>query len=663
MLNRFSFIHLFALLFLALPAHAQQKSGTVENQATDFLVLCYHDVQDDMRNANPGVLTITTKELINQFSWLREHNYNVISLDDLVAARAGKRALPEKAVLLTFDDGYVSIYDRVLPLLRLFNYSAVVALVGDWMDAAPGTTVNYGNNPVPRERFLAWSQVRELLDSGLVELASHSYDLHHGVLANPQGNRLPAASSRVYDAATARYESDTQYTQRLHHDLRASVNSIHKHTGQYPRAMVWPYGAYNQQTVEITRSLGMDISLTLDDGPNRVHALDEVRRNLIGNDGKLSDILPALHGKEARRPERVVHIDLDYVYDADPAQQERNLGMLIERVLQMKVSTVYLQAFADPDGDGAADALYFNNRHLPVRADLFGRASWQLRTRAGVNVYAWMPVLAYRFPDTHAITDATVRSVAPSSDEKTTSSYHRLSPFAPEVRRVIGEIYEDLAKYTDFAGLLFHDDAVLNDFEDAGEYALRHYTREWGLAGDVNKIRAEREQADRWAKAKTAYLIDFTRQIAAKVRRYRPGIKTARNIYARVVLQPESEHWFAQSYPEFLHAYDYSVVMAMPGLENISDKEADAWLRKLAGKVVAIPGALDKTIFELQAKDWRDGKFVDTSILGKQMHIINSAGIFNFGYYPDNFLNNQPALNKLRPFISLETFPYERDWR
>jgi biofilm PGA synthesis lipoprotein PgaB len=129
------------------------------------------------------------------------------------------------------------------------------------------------------------------------------------------------------------------------------------------------------------------------------------------------------------------------------------------------------------------------------------------------------------------------------------------------------------------------------------------------------------------------------------------------------VLQPESEYWFAQSYPEFLRAYDYSVVMAMPGLENISDKEADAWLRKLAGKVVAIPGALGKTIFELQAKDWRDGKFVDTSILGKQMHIINSAGIFNFGYYPDNFLNNQPALNRLRPFISLETFPYERDWR
>ena len=45
--------------------------------------------------------------------------------------------------------------------------------------------------------------------------------------------------------------------------------------------------------------------------------------------------------------------------------------------------------------DGVAEALYFPKRHLPMRADLFNRVAWQLMARAGVKVFAWMPVLAF----------------------------------------------------------------------------------------------------------------------------------------------------------------------------------------------------------------------------------------------------------------------------
>ncbi|WP_230369807.1 poly-beta-1,6-N-acetyl-D-glucosamine N-deacetylase PgaB [Paludibacterium denitrificans] len=70
-----------------------------------------------------------------------------------------------------------------------------------------------------------------------------------------------------------------------------------------------------------------------------------------------------------------MHVDLDYIYDPSPARQEENLGKLLDRVKAMGPSVVYLQAFADPDGNGAADALYFPNRHLPMRADLFSRVA------------------------------------------------------------------------------------------------------------------------------------------------------------------------------------------------------------------------------------------------------------------------------------------------
>jgi poly-beta-1,6-N-acetyl-D-glucosamine synthase len=67
-------------------------------------------------------------------------------------------------------------------------------------------TVRYGNRDVPRARFLSWEEAREMARSGLIEFASHSYDLHHGVQANPQGNELAAGWARIYRPGSG-YES------------------------------------------------------------------------------------------------------------------------------------------------------------------------------------------------------------------------------------------------------------------------------------------------------------------------------------------------------------------------------------------------------------------------------------------------------------------------
>src|SRR3546814_3323955 len=68
-----------------------------------------------------------------------------------------------------------------------------------------------------------------------------------------------------------------------------------------------------------------------------------------------------------------------------PVQQEANVGKLIQRIYDLGANTVFLQAFADPKGDGLVHSLYFPNRHLPVRGDLFDRVAWQLKTRANAK--------------------------------------------------------------------------------------------------------------------------------------------------------------------------------------------------------------------------------------------------------------------------------------
>ena len=618
----------------------------------ELIVLSYHNIEDIPGNElGTDSLSVSSTELAKQFSWLKEHGYQVVSIDDIEAAQQQQKSLPEKAVLLTFDDGYHGFYERAFPLLKLFNYPAVLAVMGKWLETSSTQPVMYGTRPVKRDFFLNWQQIREMVNSGLVEVASHSHNLHRGVLANPQGNTQPAAITRIYDEKSGRYETDASYHKRISADLARSVALIKQKTGKKPRVLVWPYGAYNQITIDLAREQGMPVTISLDSGKNTIKSLNNVRRILIGNRSNLEDFvwLTSNNIKPAFEPVRVVHVDLDYVYDPDSQQQEKNLGRLLDRVKSMGVNTVYLQAFADPDGDGNADSLYFPNRHLPMRADLFNRVAWQLRTRTGVEVYGWLPVLAYDLPKSHVLANARVR--ASTQRDTTETGYHRLSPFNDDALKFVGDIYEDLAKHSYIAGLVFHDDAFLSDFEDASPWAMHVYRREWGLANSVEAIRNDPVQFKKWTHLKTQELTRWTHELTKRASIYRSPIKTARNIYAGVVMNPESEAWFAQSLEASLKHYDYTAIMAMPYMEGA--KNPEAWLRQLVAKVAAVPGALNKTVFELQSVDWRNQTALDSAVLASHMNLLLHNGAANFGYYPDDFIRGLPNLDEIRPAISL----------
>ena len=660
-------MYFFVLPFLAILLQTADAAPTTKPPIPDppntFRVLCYHDIRDDLRStlaASPEATAIDTRELVTQFSWLKKNGFHPVSVQQIVDARAGRSTLPPSAVLLSFDDGYESTYTKVFPLLKQFNYPAMVALVGSWMATSP----TQNKNVPPGTKFLNWQQVREMQQSGLVEIASHSYALHQGVLTNPQANMLPAATSRLYLAADKRYEADTDYAARIQADLKTNADLIERQIGQRPRAMVWPYGAYNQAAVEWAAAAGMPLTFNLDGGPNTPdQSLGRVRRDLATlttTVGTLGDLirapLPKIDIQDSA--ERVMQIDLDYVYDPDPKIQEANLSKLLERVVRMHPRTVYLQAFADPAGDGIATAVYFPNRHLPMRADLFSRVAWQLRTRAHVKVFAWMPVIAFRLPTNHPAANRIVRLDPQAPASAYVDRSRRLSPFDPLVRQTVTEIYEDLGKHAAFAGVLFHDDLTLSDFEDSSPAALKVYRDTWKLPESIFAIRANTSLRQRWAEHKTAYLNAFTIDLADTLRRYQPDLITARNIFAEPVLNPSAEEWYAQSLPSFLASYDYVALMAMPQMEKANDPEA--WMRRLLDQVKRHPDGLRKVIFELQSQDWRTQKPIDASAMAAQMRQLRLGGVRHLAYYPDDFHHDQPALQILRPAFSNATDPLPR---
>ncbi|MBS0308086.1 MAG: poly-beta-1,6-N-acetyl-D-glucosamine N-deacetylase PgaB [Proteobacteria bacterium] len=646
---------------------AQSLPLVVETPADppqSFRVLCYHDIRDNLRasfQTAPDSTAIGTRELIAQFNWLNENGYKPVSLQQIVDARAGKGSLPDKAVLLTFDDGYKSVYTKVFPLLQQFHFPAVIALVGDWIETPTGSKVHYGDELVAREQFATWDDVREMVASGLVEVASHSHDLHKGIVANPQGNLIPAAVAHAWSQEHRAYETEAQYAKRIRADLKRNADLIARKLGKRPRAMVWPYGMYNMHMAQWSAEAGMPITMNLEAGANTpAQPLSRMRRALMTYDQGLADLIgvlrqPASYDGVERPLERVVHVDLDYVYDPDPAVQEANLSKLLDRMQRLHPSTVYLQAYADADGDGVADALYFPNRHLPMRADLFSRVAWQLQTRVGVKVYAWMPVLAFKLPATDPAAGRTVRLMQDAPAAAAKGRYHRLSPFDSLARKTVTEIYEDLGRSAIFNGILFHDDVTLSDYEDASPAALAVYRDQWHLPAAVEAIRQDPVARRTWAQKKTAYLTAFTMSLADTLRQYQPTLLTARNLYAQPVLDPASEDWYAQTLPDFLAHYDFTAVMAMPYMEGATDPTQ--WLNQLIAKVKAVPGALGKTVFELQSRDWRNGQAIPAATLVSQLRQLHAQGARHLGYYPDDFHANAPDESIIAPAISAATVP------
>lgn len=411
--------------------------------ATDFAVLAYHDVVDD-----PGALTydgITTRVLATQFEWLRANGYRVISIDDILAAERGERRLPPRAVLLTFDDGYRSFYTRVFPLLLAFDYPAVLSVVGSFLEAPPRAQVRYGDTLVAREDFVSWAQLREMQSSGLVEIGSHTHGLHTTVYTNPQGGEVPAATGRAfirrapgngtasayrklfeqpilrpprlgdlssllrspftpflelslrlaqaaidyaYDPSTGRYETDAEYTRRIRVDLERNSALLENQLGRRPRVITWPYGRWNKVTLEAARQVGMPVALTLD--PERADTREPHRiGRFYATDNPSLAFLPRVLTLPADAPFlRGVCANLDEIYAPTVDEREDGLGKMLDVLLEFKPNVVLLSA-ASQEGPLAA---YFPGEGLRVRADMFNRAAWQIRTRVGTDVHAWLPI-------------------------------------------------------------------------------------------------------------------------------------------------------------------------------------------------------------------------------------------------------------------------------
>lgn len=193
------------LLSLALLAGALCP-GCAHGKGPTLYILMYHDfVEGDGAGCNDW--TTTADRFREDLQWLSDHGYTTVLPSELIRGDP----LPEKAVLLTFDDGYVSNYTIAFPLLQEFNAKAVISVITHWVtDGDPG--------------FLTWAECREMADSGLVEFGSHTNYSHADSIQRTEG------------------ETQEDYEARIFPDIQTSIDLLEDNVGTEVQFFAYPHG-------------------------------------------------------------------------------------------------------------------------------------------------------------------------------------------------------------------------------------------------------------------------------------------------------------------------------------------------------------------------------------------------------------------------------------
>ncbi|MEM3030627.1 MAG: polysaccharide deacetylase family protein [Candidatus Micrarchaeia archaeon] len=175
-------------------------------------VLLYHDVVVKTKRSRYDILY---EDLAYQLKDVHDRGLHTITATELVEAAKKGKPLP-KTIVLTFDDGYASFYYKVFPLLKKYGIKATVFIVtGD----------------VGKKGYMTWEQIKEIGDSGLVEIGSHS--VSHRNLANMDEKSIME-------------------------ELRKSKEEIEKHIGKKVRVFAWPYGEAPLNAEKLVKKAGYD---------------------------------------------------------------------------------------------------------------------------------------------------------------------------------------------------------------------------------------------------------------------------------------------------------------------------------------------------------------------------------------------------------------------
>lgn len=206
---------------VVIPRRPWNPAGVTPEGYQIVPILVYHNLGPEHK----GRMLMAGSRFAEEMKYLKERGYRVISMRDFLEYTEGKRQLPRKAVVLTFDDGYRSFREFAEPLLKQLGFSATLFVYTDFVGSG-----------------LSWKDLRELQDAGF-DVEAHSKT--HGDLRRKQG------------------ESDAEYTARMRAELGQPQALFRQHLGRPATILAYPYGAWDDDLLKQLDQYGYTAAFTV----------------------------------------------------------------------------------------------------------------------------------------------------------------------------------------------------------------------------------------------------------------------------------------------------------------------------------------------------------------------------------------------------------------
>jgi peptidoglycan/xylan/chitin deacetylase (PgdA/CDA1 family) len=219
-------------------------------------ILCYHRF-----GPNKSRMVITPEDFEAQMAYLQKNGYRVIPLSSIHSFLKGEAALPQRAVVITIDDGYRSSYHFAYPILKKYNFPATLFVYSDFIGSRDA---------------LGWNEIKEMVRSDLVDVQPHS---------------------KTHASMTKRWadESANAYRHRVAEEIRIPGQQMKKILGLPLHTFAYPFGDANEFLVSQLKSAGYKAGVTVQAGGNPAFAYPfKLRRTMIYGDRDMGAFIRSL---------------------------------------------------------------------------------------------------------------------------------------------------------------------------------------------------------------------------------------------------------------------------------------------------------------------------------------------------------------------------------
>ena len=254
-------IGILGLALLLLTAAAGTALGAVRRTTTAVAaasdgaicvpVIMYHGVLEE--SSRQGQYIISPSLLEGDLKAIRERGFTTVVMQDLIDYVDSGSPLPDKPIVLTFDDGYYNNYLYAFPLLKQYGMRAVLSPVAAWSEY-----YSLQDSDHAIYSHATWAELREMVESGVIEIQNHSYDMHYCTAGKRKGTLKRAG------------ETIAQYQQALREDLAMAQRLLTEKVGVTPTTFTYPYGAMCEEAKPVLAELGFRATLSCESRINRI---------------------------------------------------------------------------------------------------------------------------------------------------------------------------------------------------------------------------------------------------------------------------------------------------------------------------------------------------------------------------------------------------------